>query len=926
MAHAQQHAKRRVRAKRTALYKDAWRAVASNGKRFAAIAAIVAVGVMMMGALSSISNDLRGGLDGFFDKTDMHDLSIVSTFGFDDDDIKALSDVDGVGSVAGQRSASAYTKINGKQSSATVIELNDQGLDQPYLTDGRLPKAAHEIAVTEQYLADSGKALGDTLTFTLGESTSVAQLISGASSADSSDASSESDSGTFATGDYTIVGTVIDPNDIVNPSGPMALISGAKTVYPLFVSSASAAATDAPYTSALISVDGAANLNTYDGDYLTLVKRTQDGIEKIQSSREQARTAAIKDAVREPVESKLDEQKRTIDALPDGSPMKATAEQKIADAESQLESELDALPDANWIIHDRSALTSYEDVKTQSEMISRLGKLFPILFLVIAILVSLTAVARMVEEDRQLIGTYKALGYTRGETMLKYLIYSSAAVLAGGVVGDLIGLAGLPFVFTKRMLHILYVIPTYPLIIDWRIGIGGILLFLVLITSSAMAVCAGSLRLQPAELLRPKAPKAGKTIVLQRIGFVWNHLTFLGKVTARNLFRYKSRALMVIIGVLGCTALMTAGFGMASSAMTMMPRQFGEIATYDVMAVTKAADHDKAQKALDGDDAVESSVPIHLESATLSAGDAVGGNGDAGNSGSGNGGTAEDSKLTVQLMVIPDGESLDGYLDLHTTDGRTIVLDEGSEATAVVTANAAKTFGLDTGATVELADAMMDTAQVKVTGVAQYYTGNIVVMSEAAYRAAFDVNNDTDLALNADLIKVKGDDDAQIAFSDDLAGQDEYLTVVSTAKQTRDFTKSFLIFFVMIGFIVVMAAILAVVVLYTLASTNISERERELATIKVLGFRKREVHGYVNKEMLLLACFGIAIGLPCGRGLLGFLLSQLDLPGMNIVPNVAWYCYAAAALLALLFTVLVELATNRSLDSIDMVGALKSPE
>ncbi|KFI87227.1 putative permease domain protein [Bifidobacterium reuteri DSM 23975] len=476
------------------------------------------------------------------------------------------------------------------------------------------------------------------------------------------------------------------------------------------------------------------------------------------------------------------------------------------------------------------------------------------------------------------------------------------------MVGDLIGLAGLPFVFTKRMLHILYVIPTYPLIIDWRIGIGGILLFLVLITGSAMAVCAGSLRLQPAELLRPKAPKAGKTIVLQRIGFIWNHLSFLGKVTARNLFRYKSRALMVIVGVLGCTALMTAGFGMASSAMTMMPRQFGEIATYDVMAVTKPADHEKAQKALDGDNAVESSVPLHLESATLSAGG------------------AEDGKLTVQLMVIPDGESLDGYLDLHTTDGQAIALDEGSEAAAVITANAAKTFGLDAGGTVEIADAMMDTAQVKVTGVAQYYTGNIVVMSEAAYRAAFDVDDDADLALNADLIKVKGDDDAQIAFADDLAEQDEYLTVVSTAKQTRDFTKSFLIFFVMIGFIVVMAAILAVVVLYTLASTNISERERELATIKVLGFRKKEVHGYVNKEMLLLAVIGIAIGLPCGRGLLGFLLGQLDLPGMNIVPHVAWYCYALAALLAFGFTVIVEKATNKSLDRIDMVGALKSPE
>ncbi|WP_338070098.1 ABC transporter permease [Bifidobacterium ramosum] len=218
---------------------------------------------------------------------------------------------------------------------------------------------------------------------------------------------------------------------------------------------------------------------------------------------------------------------------------------------------------------------------------------------------------------------------------------------------------------------------------------------------------------------------------------------------------------------------------------------------------------------------------------------------------------------------------------------------------------------------------MSNAATVMVSAVAQYYTGNIVVMTQSAYEHAFDA----DFAPNADLINVKsGNTNEQIAFADDIAENDIYLSVMSSAKQERDFAKSFLIFFVMIGFIVVMAAILAVVVLYTLASTNISERERELATIKVLGFRRREVHGYVNKEMLLLACFGIAIGLPCGRGLLGFLISRLDLPGMNIVPNVAWFCYVAAAVLALAFTVLVEAATNRSLDRIDMVGALKSPE
>ena len=939
---AQTHTRTRRRGGHGALWKDAWRAIAGNSKRFAAIAVICAVGVMMMGALSSIGNDLRGGLDDFFDGTSMHDLTIVSTLGFDDDDIAAIRNVDGVADAAGQRTESAYTRIDGAQASATVSALNDRHLDEPYLQNGRLPKSDHEIAVTQQYLDDSGKRIGDTMTFTPETTatavTAVADNTSTTTDSSESDTSdTDSTTGTFDDGDYMIVGTVIDPNDIVNPSGPMALVSGAKTVYPLFVSSDAVVDTESPYTSVIVSVSGAKELNTYHEDYTTRVADAQKAIETIQSEREQARTNTVKDAIRQPIEDKLNEQKATIDALPDANPAKAVAEQKIADAEAQLSSKLDAIPTAKWIIRDRNALASYADVKTESEMISRLGKLFPILFLVIAILVSLTAVARMVEEDRQLIGTYKALGYTRHETMLKYLLYSASAVIVGGVIGDLIGLLGLPFVFTKRMLHILYVIPTYPLIIDWTIGIGGILLFLVLITGSAMVVCGGSLRLEPAELMRPKAPKAGKTILLQRIGFIWNHLSFLGKVTARNLFRYKSRALMVIIGVVGCTALMTAGFGMGNSALTLMPRQFSEIATYDVMAVTKPADHDKVQDDLDKDSAVKSTLPLHVESATLSAAD-----GSSGSSGSSSSETS-DEKLTVQLMVVPDGESLDGYLDLHTTDGEPLTLkdsgtgDASGKAGAIVTANAAETLGLQNNSAVNLADAMMDDADIAVTGVAQYYTGNVVVMTESAYRQAFmaddasgsgsDAGSDSgDLQLNADLITVDGDDDAQISFADRLAAQDEYLSVVSTAKQTRDFSKSFMIFFVMIGFIVVMAAILAIVVLYTLASTNISERERELATIKVLGFRRKEVHGYVNKELLLLSVIGIAIGLPCGRGLLGFLLSQLDLPGMNIVPNVAWYCYAAAAALAFVFALLVELATNRSLDRIDMVGALKSPE
>ncbi|KAB8287007.1 ABC transporter permease [Bifidobacterium ramosum] len=543
--------------KKTALWKDAWRAIHGNGKRFAAMMVIVAVGVMMLGGLNSVGRDIRAGLDEFFDDTSMHDIMIVSTLGLDDDDIAALRRVDGVKDAAGEHVESVTTTVDGKQSSATVTALNDRGIDRPYVTGGRLPNAGHEIAVTKQYLDDAGKSIGDTLEFspddsmTTASAASVAATESAGSSADDTSGKSrvaDTTTRTFADGKYTIVGTIIDPNDIVNPSGPLALISGGKTVYPMVVSADALAAsddgnvTDLPYTSAVITVAGAAAMNTYDDDYLDTVVDARAAIERIRKSREQARTDTVRQAALDNAMRTLDAQKTTIAALPNGLPAKTAAEQQLAKTEAAIKETVAAIPSATWIVRDRSAITSWEDVKTQSEMITRLGTLFPVLFLVIALLVSLTAVTRMVEEDRQLIGTYKALGYTRHETMLKYLVYSGAACLFGGLLGDTLGLIGLPFVFTRRLISRIYVLPGYPLLVDWRIAVGGVLLFVIVITGAAAAATVGSLRLQPAELMRPKAPKAGRTIIVQRVGFIWNHLSFLGKVTARNLFRYKSRA------------------------------------------------------------------------------------------------------------------------------------------------------------------------------------------------------------------------------------------------------------------------------------------------------------------------------------------------------------------------------------------------
>lgn len=888
--------------KHSALWKDAWRAVSTNGKRFAAIAIICAVGVMMLNGLSAIGADVRAGLGDFFEDASMHDMSVVSTMGLEDSDIDALRSLDGVAKAAGVHSQNSYTKVDGKQESAIVSSLNSEGLDKPAVISGRLPSAAHEIAVTQQYLTDSGKKVGDSLSFTRADT-----------SIDS----------TFDTDDYEIVGQVSDPTNIVNPNGPLAVTSGSKTVYALFTSSNAVIGSN-PYTSAIVTFTATEGLNTYGDEYAQAVDAGTKNIEKIQSEREQSRTDSVKQVALDklaPQESEIASQKASIDALPDALPQKAAAESKIAQAQekiSQAKSDIESMDSAQWHLRDRSALSSYEDVKNQSTLIMSVGKAFPLLFLVIAILVSLTAVARMIEEDRQLIGTYKALGYTQAEIITKYVLYSSMACLAGGIVGDVLGIFGLPYVMTRKLIGNLYTLPGYPLTINWGTGIGGIVLFVVAIVGSAVVVSIGEMRLNPAALMLPKAPKAGKTIFLQRLGFIWNHLSFLDKVTARNLFRYKSRAAMVIIGVLGCTALMTIGFGMGNSALTLMPRQNTEISTYDALTVTSADDHEKSQEELDNSEQVSETLAVRLENATLSSGrDAEG-----------------SSSVAAQMIVVPDGTSLEGFINVHTVEGANISLKDSG---VVVTENAAKNLGLSVDSSVSVEDTAMQTRSTKVSAVARNYTSNYVYMTQKAYEELYGADDsgsndasasDTGFAANADLIQLSDSDDAevQIDFTDNLGEQSEYLSVVNSAKTQANFTKSFMIFFVLIGFIVVMAAVLAIVVLYTLASTNISERERELASIKVLGFRNREVHSYVNKEMTLLSIFGIILGLPSGYYLLGLLLRTLNMPGLNIVPKVEWFVYVGAAILALLFTWLVSLTTNRALDRIDMVGALKSPE
>ena len=574
---------------------------------------------------------------------------------------------------------------------------------------------------------------------------------------------------------------------------------------------------------------------------------------------------------------------------------RADALDQIADAREQVAD----IPDAVWYVQDRSSLAGYASVNSDASSIEAIGTVIPVVFFVVAVLISLTTMTRMVEEERGLIGLYKALGYHRGRILSKYALYALAACLAGGIVGALCGFLVLPaIIFT--IFKTMYALPALSFGFDPAQLLLAVALFAVGIVGATLLACVRELRETPASLMRPKAPRAGSRILLERIAPVWSRLGFLNKVTARNLFRYKRRLLMTVFGVAGCVALLITGFGIRDTVISLSARQYGDtaISRYDLLAVTTADDLDGVVADLEDSDDVDELVRAHIDNVTVSYGD---------------------GRETMQMIVVADDAPIADYINLMHEDGSAIEL---GSAGAVITKNAEQVLGVTPGSTIELQDSTLATGEVTVADISLNYLSNMVILNQSAYEEAFGEPAEE----NGVLATLTGSDSEQIAFGENLSEDGRLLTVVTTATLVRDFSAAFTLINTVVYVVIVLAAALSFTVVFTLSNTNISERDRELATIKVLGFRKREVHRYINKETILLTLMGIVAGMPIGYALARSLTWILKMPSLYFDVVVEPLTYVIAAVLAFVFTLMVNLITNRSLDRIDMVGALKSAE
>lgn len=647
-----------------------------------------------------------------------------------------------------------------------------------------------------------------------------------------------------------------------------------------------------------------------------------------ESTRETMRETAISSS------PQLQEAKAQLDAAQSQlDEQRNSAEQTFQDKEDELES---SVPNVRWYVQDRSSLGGYSALKSDLSSIRSIGNAFPVVFLLVAVMMSLTAMARMVEEDRGLISTYIGLGYGRLQVAARYMLFALLACLIGGGLGLLLGFLGIP-AFLLIVIQGMYVLPGVRFEYDWLYGSLGIALFVVGVLGATIYACVEEMRQTPAGLMRPKAPRAGSRILLERITPIWSRLGFLSKVTARNIFRFKSRLVMTVGGVAGCTALIICGLAINDTVAELGVKQYRDIYRYDVMVVANDTDADAIRAKLRADGRTTSTMDIRVESGDLAN--------DEGSEG-------------IQLVVVPE-EHLDelgemvtlkpvasgwdgvrkffGLSDSGESDKRSGSKAVLGDSGVIVSQSAANALGVKAGDTVNLTNGDGIQAKAKVSEVTRNLIGSDIYMSESYYGKLFGSgsgmsdspesdksDSGSSLTWNAVYAKLTGSDDAQIAYANTLEKDDSVMKTVCCADMAASF--KFDLMGAVVALIVALAGGLALVVLFTLANTNVSERVREMATLKVLGFFDREVHRYVNREMMILTAMGVVIGLPIGRWVGGLLTAALNMPALYFEVEVKPMSYVIAAAATMAFALLVQLFVNPVLDRIEPVSSLKSVE
>mgnify|MGYP000865094296 CR=1 FL=1 len=575
--------------------------------------------------------------------------------------------------------------------------------------------------------------------------------------------------------------------------------------------------------------------------------------------------------------------------LGDGQKEIDDAQKEISDIEKPI-----------WYVNTRADNPSYTEFGQNADRIDAIAKVFPVFFLLVAALVSLTTMTRMVEEQRMQIGTLKALGYSKISIVSKYFFYANLASLVGSILGLTVGFRLFPWVIFTAY-GIMYDLPSVITPFHMDFALYSILAALICTSLSVYLACYKELLSPPSALMRPKAPKTGKRVLLEQIPILWNRMSFTTKVTVRNLFRYKKRMLMTVIGIAGSTSLILIGFGVKDSISDISKMQFGEISHYQMMTVLKDdADMNEIHRVFQSQKNITNYLPVYTNSTKAS-----------------NQGT----DYPITIFVPNDENKLNEFIHLRTYENhKPIKLDQDG---VVITKKLSLLLDLDIGDEIQVEDSDNKPLRFEITGIAENYISHYVYMTRDYYEQSFDKN----ITNNVILSNLKDDsENYRDHFSEKLMKSDDIVGVHFTLDNVEIFDDMIVSLNIVVLVLILSASLLAFVVLYNLTNINVNERIREIATLKVLGFYDNEVSAYIYRENIALTFIGILVGSGLGTLLHEFVMQTAETNDLMFGRNITVQSYILSAILTLLFSIIINIAVHFKLKKVHMVESLKSVE
>lgn len=608
-------------------------------------------------------------------------------------------------------------------------------------------------------------------------------------------------------------------------------------------------------------------------------------------------------------EAEIAENETTLeDAKAEYEEGKKEAEDEIADGEAKIadaEEELAEIEDPKWYVYDRSNLPEHDGYGENADRMRAIGKVFPVIFFLVAALISLTSMTRMVEEQRTQIGTMKALGYSKWAIVSKYLSYALLATAGGSIIGVLIGEKVLPFIIIYAYGIMYQHIPEILVPYDWAYAIEASIAAVACTMFATVFSCYRELGEQPAALMRPPAPKIGKRVLLEYVGVIWKRLNFTWKSTIRNLMRYKKRFFMTIFGIGGCMALMLVGYGIRDSVFEIADIQYTEIQTYDGNLILKENlsedEHQELTDSLEQNQDIARFMDAYMKNLVL---------------------TKDGHERETYVMVLGQPKDSEKYVHFH--DRKTKEAYELSDDGAIISEKTAKLLNAKVGDTISVKDENEGNKDIVIQNICENYMGHYLYMTPKYYEKVYGEKPE----YNTVLFSVQ---DSYTRQQMEEAGEkilerDEVLSLSymkDIEKRLNDMLKSLNLVIIVL---IVSAGMLAFVVLYNLNTINIAERKRELATLRVLGFYNPEVAAYVYRENILLTLIGTIVGAGLGKILHLFIIETVEVPAAMFGRIINLPSYIYSFLFTILFSMIVNGVMYFKLRKIDMVESLKSIE